>query len=81
MRKPAFGASPFSLTITRSGTNVVVSFPTEASFSYQLQSATNLLTSNWLAVGPPFPGTGGVLSTNVPIGPEPKKFFRLLNNN
>jgi hypothetical protein len=30
------------------------------------------------SAGAPFIGTGGVLTTNLPIGPEPEKFFRLL---
>ena len=48
---------------------------------YQLQSATSLSATNWLSEGPPFPGTGGVLSTNLPIGPEPARFFRLRLSN
>jgi len=27
--------------------------------------------------GPPFPGTGSLFSTNLPIGPDPMKSFRL----
>lgn len=52
-------------------------WPSVPGFSYQLQSATNLPAASWLSEGAPFPGTGGVLATNLPLGPEPGKFFRL----
>jgi probable HAF family extracellular repeat protein len=74
---PVTAPSPFSLTIARSGTNVTVSFPTETGFNYQLQSAAALPATSWQNEGSPFPGTGGVLTTNFPLGPEPSKFFRL----
>jgi sugar lactone lactonase YvrE len=66
-----------ALTLTRNGTNLLLSFPSQTGASYQLQSATNLPAATWLNEGPPFPGTGGVLMTNLPIGPAPAKFFRL----
>lgn len=65
------------LTITRSGTDVVLSFPTQTGVSYQLQSSTDLTAASWLDVGVPYSGTGGVLSPIITIGPEPRKFFRL----
>lgn len=45
--------------------------------SYQLQSASNLPTKTWLDEGSPFPGTGGVLATNIADGLQPAIFFRL----
>ena len=74
---PVTAPSPFSLTIARSGTNVAVSFPTETGFSYQLQSAAALPAVTWQNEGLPIAGTGGVLATNLPLGPQLKKFFRL----
>ena len=65
------------LALTRSGTEVVVSFPTQTGVSYQLQSSTDLTTASWLDIGVPYVGTGGVRSTPLPIGPESRKFFRL----
>jgi hypothetical protein len=44
---------------------------------YQLQSNTSLSADDWLNTGSPIIGTGGVLSTDLPIGPEAAKFFRL----
>lgn len=52
-------------------------WPSAVGLQYQLPSATNLPTVTWLDEGPPFPVPGGPLSTNLPIGPEPRKFFRL----
>jgi hypothetical protein len=60
-----------------SGT-VALQWAATAGLHYQLQSVSNLPAANWLDEGGPFIGTGGVLTTNLPIGPEPKKFFRLL---
>ncbi len=65
------------LTLTRSGTDVVLSFPTQTGVLYQLQSSTDLTAASWLNVGVPHVGTGGTRSANITIGPEPKKFFRL----
>jgi len=72
-------AAPFipTLTINRSGPNVILSWPLAAS-AYTLQSKTNLATGNWLAV----PGTRGTnltsfLVTNSITGST--KFFRLSN--
>jgi len=48
---------------------------------YQLQSANNLPAATWANQGAPFNGTGGLLSTNIPIGPEPRKFFRVQISN
>ena len=53
-------------------------WPSAEGLRYQLQSTTNLpATEEWVNQGVPFPGTGGVLATNVPVGSEPTKFFRL----
>ena len=76
----AFLLSPVvvpTLAITRSGTDVVLSFPTQTGVLYQLQSSIDLTAASWLNVGAPYSGTGGVLSPTITIGPEPKKFFRL----
>jgi uncharacterized membrane protein len=63
--------------ISLSGTDLVLSFPTQTGVSYQLQSSTDLTAGSWLDVGVPLVGTSGARSANITIGPEPKKFFRL----
>jgi hypothetical protein len=45
--------------------------------NYQLQSSTSLLPDSWTNEGVPFAGTGAQLTTNLLIGTEPEKFFRL----
>ena len=56
---------------------VGLQWPSTSGRRYQLQSATNLPAASWFDEGAPFPGTGSVLATNLPIGPALKKFFRL----
>ena len=65
-----------SLTLRLNG-GLQFEWPSVTGALYQLQSATSLPAANWLDEGAPFPGTGGVLTTNLPLGPEPRKFFRL----
>ena len=77
---PLSQAAP-QLTITCGSGQALLSWPSFSGLQYQLLSATNLPAANWLNEGVPIPGTGGSLSTNLPIGPEPRKFFRLLIDN
>ena len=70
-------AEAMVLTTTASGSALNFRWPSAVGLSYQLQSATNLPVTTWLNEGLPFPGTGGVLTTNFSLGPEPSKFFRL----
>ena len=70
-------AEAIVLTTTRSGGALNFRWPSAGGLSYQLQSATNLPATIWFNEGPPFPGTGGTVGTNLSLGPEPKRFFRL----
>ncbi|MEI8043177.1 MAG: C-type lectin domain-containing protein [Verrucomicrobiota bacterium] len=70
-------AEPLILTTTRSGTALSFRWPSARGLQYRIQWATNLPATSWLDEGVPVPGTGGVLSTNLPLGPEPAKFYRL----
>ena len=49
--------------------------------TYQLQTTTNLPATSWQNLGTPFPGTGGVLTTNLPVAQGPAKYFRLQVSN
>jgi hypothetical protein len=69
--------SLMNLQAQLSGSHVLLSWPLNAGYNYQLQSSTNLSVSNWVNEGAPFIGAAGVVSTNMSIGPEPAKFFRL----
>jgi hypothetical protein len=66
-----------SLASARVGEALGLWWPSQVGFSYQLQSTTNLHAASWFDEGAPFAGTGGVLATNLPIGPEPENCFRL----
>ena len=74
---PIAALTPFDLTLTRHGTNVTLSFPTQTGYRYQLLSSTDVASKDWIQVGAPFTGTGGVLSTGLPLGPESAMFFRV----
>lgn len=63
------------LNIASAGTNALISWPTFAA-SFQLQSNTNLATTNWAAVGGSLTTNGSQISTLVPIS-SPQNFFRL----
>ena len=62
--------------LQQAGNSLGLTWSSATSLSYQIQSATNLPAS-WQNEGAPFSGTGNVMSTNIPIVPGPKKFFRL----
>ena len=73
---PLSQAAP-QITSTHGSGVLLLSWPSFSGLQYRLRSATNLTDASWLDDGVPFVGTGGVLSTNIPIGPQPLKFFRL----
>jgi len=54
-----------------------LAWPSEVGLHYQLQSANDLPSASWQNEGVPFTGTGGVLTTNLPVSPDLRKFFRL----
>jgi len=64
------------LTIASTGTNVLISWPTSAA-AFQLQSNTNLLSSNsWMTITPPLSTNGNVISAVVSDSGS-QQFFRL----
>jgi hypothetical protein len=65
------------LTLTRTNDTLYFGWPSAVGLNYQLQSSTSLLPDSWTDEGAPFAGTGAQLSTNIPSGPEPEKFYRL----
>ena len=69
--RPVIQANPIT------GGNVALQWDTVCGRQYQLQSSTNLLSPDWTDEGVPFIGTGGVVATNMVIGSEVEKFFRL----
>lgn len=67
--------SSFSLTITRSGADVVVSFPTESGFNYDLEYKTQLTAGNWSQLTT-VPGDGSTRSVSDPLTDTPR-FYRV----
>ncbi|MCS7337879.1 MAG: immunoglobulin domain-containing protein [Verrucomicrobiae bacterium] len=53
----------------RSGTNVVISFPTRYGPQYQLYYKTNLADPAWVPIGTQVQGDGRVKSIQEPVGP------------
>ena len=66
------------MTASQSGGNLSLSWPSASGLSYQLQSTTDLAPVNWVNEGSPLNGTGGLLTHSLPIGDQPRKFFRFL---
>ncbi len=60
-------AQGFSLTAAKSGSNIVLSFPTQAGASYRVFSRASLNTGAWSLVAT-VPGNGSVRSVSDPIG-------------
>ncbi len=74
MLVPASAA--FSVTAAISGGTITVSFPTEASRSYQLQYKNTLTDATWTPVGAAVPGDGTVKSASDTIGGS-MRFYRV----
>ena len=66
------------LTITESGTNIILTWPANAT-NWTLLQNTNLATTNWTAFAAANVGNNGILktATNQPAGGN--KFFRLMH--
>ena len=67
------------LSVVRDGGELRISWLSENGLRYRVQSSTTLAADSWTDEGLHF-GTGGPLSVALPIGPEPRKFIRLLVN-
>ena len=48
-----------------------------ATIQYQLQSLTNLAQTNWVNLGNVINASGVITSTNIPISPDPQRFYRI----
>lgn len=66
--------SPVPLSIVKSTSTAIVSWPTATGYQYQLQTSLDL--HSWAPYGGPAPGTGNPATTQYPIG-GPEVFFRL----
>ncbi|HHY83915.1 MAG TPA: LamG domain-containing protein [Verrucomicrobia bacterium] len=64
------------LNPARAGAGISFSLMTESGRSHTVQSATNLSGAVWTDVTN-FVGDGGLIQLQLPIGPEPQRFFRV----
>jgi hypothetical protein len=72
---PAASSSP-ELNATLSSGSMEISFASESGMTYQLQSLTNVTSTNWSNEGNPRPGTG--TSISIPVGTtNPARYFRV----
>ncbi len=72
---PATVPVPFRVTLRREANGATLAFLSSAGTRYQILTATALPTTEWEPVGDPIPGSGDVLTMNIPIGPETSRFF------
>jgi regulation of enolase protein 1 (concanavalin A-like superfamily) len=68
---------PVPLNIQISGMNMLLSWPTVAGQTYQLEYEDALTAPAWTPVGSPVPGTGGSQTLTNSFGGSPQRFFRL----
>jgi hypothetical protein len=72
------GLAP-TLTTSLKGTNMAITWFGIPGVTYQALYSTNLL--DWLSYGGPLVGTNGPAQLLLPVGPDPRKFFRLQASN
>ncbi len=65
-----------AMSATPVGTNMVIAFPTQSGFNYQVQYKNNLADANWSLLGNAVAGDGAVESINDPA--TTARFYRLL---
>jgi hypothetical protein len=65
------------LTATRSGGNIVISFPTQNGHSYQVEYKNNLSDPGWTPLGSAIAGNGSVQSASDSIGGRSARFYRI----
>jgi hypothetical protein len=69
-------AQSVSLTASLSGTNIVLSFPTQAGSTYTVYYKNNLTDPTWTQLGAPVLGDGSIMSVLDGIS-ESHRFYRL----
>jgi hypothetical protein len=74
-------AAPQLNGISIGGNQVVLSWPTIASETYQLEYKDNLAAPTWTPVPGSIPGTGNQIIVTNSLGASSQRFFRLVINN
>jgi hypothetical protein len=63
-------------TVSRNGGNIVISFPTQTGFAYQVEYKNNLTDPNWTPLGNAVAGNGAVQSVTDSTPPT-NRFYRV----
>jgi hypothetical protein len=66
----------FAVNAMPDGTNVMLSFPTQSGFNYQVQYKNNLTDSDWNLLGSPMPGNNSMQAISDPA--TSARFYRVL---
>ncbi len=72
---PSTAPVPFRITLTRDANGATLSFLSSAGTRYQVFTSAALHEADWEPVGDSISGSGGVVTTHVPLGQEPSRFF------
>ncbi len=67
-----------SVSVTQNGSAVSFSWLTTPGITYQVQYTTNLATPTWNDLGTAILATNGVSSTFDNLGPDPARFYRIV---
>ena len=65
-------------SIVLGGSQFILSYPTIASQTYQLEYKDDLTAANWTVLGSPTNGTGGPITVTNALGASPSRFFKLI---
>ncbi len=69
-------AAPFGINASNDGTNIEISFLTQAGLGYQVQCKTNLTDADWTLFGDIIPGNGAVQSVHD-LASGNSRFYRV----
>jgi len=68
---------PVPLVIQRSGTNIILNWPSASGQAYQLEYKDDLAAPIWTPLGIPVGGMGGTLTLTNDFGVSTQRFFRV----
>jgi hypothetical protein len=69
--------NPVTISVALTGGNIVLSWPSALSSSYQVVYKDNLNDANWTSIGDPIPGDGTVKSASFPTAGS-QRFYSVL---
>lgn len=70
-------AQSLTISATRNGNVMSLSFPSSAGVTYVLQYKDALTDATWISLLPGSPGTGGLMTLSDPAATTPTRFYRV----